>query len=579
MATMLARCSSAALWGLDAVEVTVEVDLAPGLPGLQLVGLPDAAVQEARERVRGALRNSGLRVPLSRVVVSLAPADLRKAGPGFDLPIALGLLIASGQLDPAQLEGFWSVAELGLDGHLRPVRGMLALALAAQRGGAKALLVPSANGAEAALVEGLEVWAAADLSEALGWLRDPAAAAAQRAKPRQHAQAAAPAGAPPRQESPGDLCEVRGQPHGRRALELAAAGGHHLLLVGPPGSGKTMLARRLPGLLPPLARPEALELTRLQSVAGLLPNGSGLVAQRPFRSPHHSCSAAALIGGGPLPRPGELSLAHHGVLFLDELAEFRREVLDQLRQPLEQRQVWISRARQRCCFPCRIILVAACNPCPCGWTGDPQRSCVCGEGRRRRYWARLSGPLLDRIDLQVAVRRAEARELAQLYRPAVGAGAATAGAGALTAEAGDAGALHISPNPPQASTAEVAARVLQARERMGRRNPDGRINADLPTGQLALVLELEDGALALWERALAGRRLTARGGERLLRVARTICDLEGRRRVNAAAVAEAIAFRSFDLVAEPMEAGAAGPERDGSRALGHSEASSAQPAR
>ena len=319
--------------GLEAQAVRIEVDIIPGLPGLQMVGLADAAVQESRERVRAALRNSGLRVPLTRVVVSLAPADLRKAGPGFDLPIALGLLMASGQLEACRLEGVWSVAELGLDGHLRPVRGMLALALAARQGGARALLVPAANRAEAALVEGLAVWGAADLSEALRWLQDPAAAERDAACLPRQAPATPAADGSPGGHTP-DLGEIRGQPHGRRALEIAAAGGHHLLLVGPPGSGKTMLARRLPGLLPPLTRPEALELTRLQSVAGLLPNGSGLVNQRPFRSPHHSCSAAALIGGGPLPRPGELSLAHHGVLFLDELAEFRREVLDQLRQPL-----------------------------------------------------------------------------------------------------------------------------------------------------------------------------------------------------------------------------------------------------
>ena len=343
---MLARCSGAALRGLEAVEVSVEVDIAPGLPGLQLVGLPDAAVQEARERVRAAIRNSGLKVPLTRVVVSLAPADLRKAGPSFDLPIALGLLVASGQLAPEQLQGIWSAAELGLDGRLRPIRGVLAVAMAARSAAARGLVVPAANAAEAALVEGLPVWGAEDLAEVLAVLRNPAEIPRARAAIAPSARVSGP-----------DLVDVRGQPHGRRALEIAAAGGHHLLLVGSAGSGKTMLARRLPGLLPPLEAAEALELTRLHSVAGLLLDGGSLISQRPFRSPHHSCSGAALIGGGTIPMPGEVSLAHHGVLFLDELAEFRRDVLDQLRQPLEEGDVLISRTRQRCRFPCRITLV------------------------------------------------------------------------------------------------------------------------------------------------------------------------------------------------------------------------------
>jgi magnesium chelatase family protein len=496
---MLASVSTFALEGVRSHEVTVEVDVRRGLPAFTLVGLPDRAVRESRERVRAAVQNSGLDFPLMRITVNLAPAHVRKAGPGFDLAIAVGLLAASGQVPPEALERSALCGELSLSGELRTVRGALAAALGARAAGHERLIVPPENGGEAALVTGLNVIGAPTLDGIARVLRGEEEAVP--AAP-DHGDHGAGAGTP-------DLCDVRGQDDAKRALEIAAAGAHNLLMVGPPGVGKTMLARRLPGLLPPPDLHEALEITQMQSAAGL---ASGrLVRERPFRAPHHTISAQGLVGGGAVPRPGELTLAHRGVLFLDELAEFARVALDALRQPLEEGTVEIMRGQRMLEFPANAILVAACNRCPCGRSAD---RCRCVAGERDRYLRRLSGPLLDRLDLVCEVRPVSPVELV---------GQARAGP----------------------STAAVRARVAAARERQrGRLTGSGVLcNGDMdgPLTRRQVTLDSAGAAGLVGARERSG--LSGRGHDRVLRVARTIADLDGRVRVAARDVEEALSYR------------------------------------
>jgi len=505
---MLSHINSCAVLGIDAHLVQVQVDVGSGLARITIVGLPDAAVQEARERVASAVRNSNFAFPTGRVTVNLAPADIRKEGPAFDLPIALGVIAATEQMSGEDMDRLVAVGELSLDGSVRPVSGVLPIALEARKAKSAGLICPVENAAEATIVDGLAVYPVRTLWEAAEVVAD----ASQRT-PAPSTAADWDLKAP---EYPIDFSEVKGQPHVKRALEVAAAGGHNVVMVGPPGSGKTMLATRLATILPPLRMEEALEVTKIYSISGKLPAGKGLLTTRPFRSPHHTISAAGLAGGGTIPTPGEVSLAHHGVLFLDELPEFNRDALEVMRQPLEDGVVHVSRVAGTAEFPARVMLVAALNPCPCGYYMDATRSCSCSVTKIRRYLQRISGPLLDRVDIHIEVPRLAKDEL-------------------LTPANGE-------------LSKDVRSRVTRSRELQAQRFDGAGIfcNAHMLPRHIKRFCALSDEVTTFLSKAIDQLGLSARAFDRVVKLSRTIADLDGTADISLSHVAEAIQYRGLD---------------------------------
>ncbi len=505
---MLAKVLSSAVLGIDAYRVEVEVDINSGLPTFTTVGLPEASVKESKERVKSAISNSGYRFPDDRITVNLAPADIKKEGTGFDLPIALGILAATGIIPQKILAKYLILGELSLDGRVKPVRGSLPMAIAARKAGYQAIMVPFENGLEASVVKEIDVLPVQSLSEVVSYLRGFSEIAPQETD----------ISAIFDKDGHFDLdyAEVMGQEHVKRALEIAAAGGHNLVMIGPPGSGKTMLAKRLPTILPPITFDEAIETSKIFSVLGLMAKDQALITTRPFRSPHHTISDAGLIGGGHIPRPGEVSLAHHGVLFLDELPEFKKHVLEVLRQPLEDLKVTISRAATTLTYPSSFMLVAAMNPCPCGYYADPKHACRCTYQQIHRYRSKISGPLLDRIDIHVEVPAVPYQDLMK----------------------------DASAEPSK----DIRRRVSVARDIQSNRFARAKIycNAQMGSRLIKTHCKIDDASRSLLESAIDKLGLSARAFNRVLKIARTIADLENRPNVQVDHISEAIQYRNLD---------------------------------